>query len=75
MPPAIPSTTMIWSSPCPTIDMMVNNSSSPGKAIQASTKRCSARSTLPPRNPEVPPIRTATSTLSAVAARPTVKEI
>ena len=28
MPPATPSTTMIWSSPCPTMDMMVNTQQS-----------------------------------------------
>ena len=55
--------------------MIVSNSSSPGNAIQASTKRCTAKSSLPPRNPDVPPIRVATTTFSVVAARPTTSEI
>ena len=75
MPPAIPRTTMICNRPCPAMDMMVNNRSRPGKAIQASTNLCTPRSSLPPMNPEAPPTRTATTTLRAVAARPTVSEI
>ena len=54
--------------------MIVNNTSSPGIAIQASTNRCTVKSTRPPKNPEVPPIRVATTTFRAVAARPTVNE-
>ena len=64
MPPDIPSTRMSCGTPLPTIDMMVSNSSSPGIAIQASTNRCTTRSNLPPKNPEAPPISTATATLS-----------
>ena len=60
--------------PRPTIDMTVSNRSSPGKAIQASTNLCTARSSLPPKNPELPPISTATTTFSVVAARPTINE-
>ncbi len=61
MPPLTPKTTMIWGKPRPTMDMMVSRSSNPGKAIQPSIKRCTTRSTFPPRNPEMPPIRTATT--------------
>ena len=49
MPPAIPRTRMIGSKPCPTTDMIVSRISSPGKAIQASTKRCTTRSSFPPK--------------------------
>ena len=65
---------MVWGRPRPTIDMMVNRISSPGIDTQASTKRCTARSTLPPRNPDVPPTSMATTTLRAVAPSPTVSE-
>ena len=75
MPPVTPSTTMICGTPRPTSDMMVSNSSSPGNAIQASTNLCAAKSNLPPKNPDGPPISTATTTLTAVAARPTVSDI
>ena len=70
MPPVIPRTrNYLWHTR-PTMDIIVSNRSSPGKAIQASTNLCTLRSSLPPRNPEVPPIRMATTTLRAVAARP-----
>ena len=62
MPPAMPSTTMSCASPRSAIDMTVNSSSSPGNDIQASTNRCTTKSGLPPRNPDVPPISTATTT-------------
>ena len=65
---------MICGIPRPTRDITVNSSSSPGKAIQASTNLCAARSARPPKNPDVPPIRTATTTLTVVAANPTVNE-
>ena len=39
MPPDTPSTMMICGRPRPAIDMMVSSNSSPGNAIQASTKR------------------------------------
>ena len=65
---------MVCTSPCPTMDMMVNRISSPGIDTQASTNRWVVRSTLPPTNPEAPPITMATTTLRAVAARPTVIE-
>ena len=71
MPPDIPSTRMICSSPLPAMDMTVSSISKPGNAIQASTNRCTSRSSLPPKNPDVPPIRTATTTFSAVAVSPT----
>ena len=66
---------MICGNPRPTSDIIVSNSSSPGNAIQASTNLCTARSSLPPKNPEMPPIINATTTLMVVAARPTVSEI
>ena len=47
---------MVCTSPCPTMDMMVNRISSPGIDIQESTNRWVARSTLPPTKPEAPPI-------------------
>ena len=65
---------MSCGTPLPTIDMMVSNSSRPGIAIQASTNRCTTRSNLPPKNPEAPPISTATTTLTAVAVRPTIND-
>ena len=71
MPPAMPSTAMSCRIPRPVIDMTVNSSSSPGNDIQASTKRCTTRSGLPPRKPDVPPISPATTTLRVVAANPT----
>ena len=74
MPPDTPSTTMICSMPRPAIDMMVSSSSSPGNAIQASTKRCVTRSRRPPMKPVVPPISTATTTVRTVAASPTVSD-
>ena len=49
MPPLTPSTMITCGTPRPTIDMMVSNSSRPGKAIQASTNRCIIKSSLPPR--------------------------
>ena len=61
MPPDTPSTTMICSMPRPAIDMMVSSRSSPGNAIQASTKRCVTKSSRPPMKPVVPPISTATT--------------
>ena len=57
MPPTTPSTTMSCTIPRPVIDMTVSNSSSPGNDIQASTNLCTTRSSLPPMNPEVPPIQ------------------
>ena len=73
-PPVTPSTRISCSRPCsPTRDMIVSNSSRPGKAIHASTNLCTAKSHLPPKNPDVPPISTATITLSVVAAMPTAK--
>ena len=54
--------------------MMVSSNSSPGNAIQASTKRCVTKSSRPPMKPVVPPISTATTTLRAVAASPTVSD-
>ena len=66
---------MICSKPLPASDMMVSSSSSPGNAIQASTTRCTAMSTLPPMNPEPPPTRIATSTLIVVADSPTSIEM
>ena len=75
MPDDTPRITMICSSPWPAIDMMVSNSSRPGNDIQASTNRCTRRSSLPPMNPAVPPISTATTTCRVVAARPTNSEM
>ena len=69
MPPTTPKTMMICRTPRPTMDMLVNSKSSPGKNIQASTKRCTAKSNLPPMNPERAPIRTPTTTLRVVVVR------
>ena len=74
MPEETPRTTMICRRPCPAMDMIVSKSSSPGNDIQASTNLCTARSSFPPINPAVPPISTATTTCSVVAARPTNNE-
>ena len=51
--------------------MIVMSRSSPGKAIQASTNLCVTMSNLPPTNPDRPPTAVATSTATAVAAKPT----
>ena len=75
IPEDIPRITMICSRPCPAIDMIVSNSSRPGNDIHASTNRCTKRSSLPPMNPALPPISTATTTCSVVAARPTNNEM
>ena len=75
MPPAMPSTTMSCKIPRPVIDMTVNSSSSPGNDIQASTNLCTTKSSLPPRNPDVPPISPATTTFRVVAANPTNSEM
>ena len=74
MPPDTPSTMMICAMPRPAIDMIVSSNSSPGNAIQASTKRCVTRSSRPPMKPVVPPISTATTTVRAVAVSPTVSD-
>ena len=71
MPPSTPSTTMICSTPRPTTDITVSRISRPGIDIHASTKRCTVRSSHPPMKPEMPPTTSATSTLTAVAAKPT----
>ena len=74
MPPLMPSTSMVCSSPWPTSDITVIRMSSPGKAIQASTNRCTTISSLPPKNPVVVPISIATTMLILVAARPTTSD-
>ena len=45
---------MICGMPWPTMVIMVNSSSRPGNDIQASTRRCTAKSSLPPTNPATP---------------------
>ena len=60
-PEDMPRTRMICSRPRPASDMIVSSNSSPGIDIHASTKRCTTRSNLPPRNPAVPPISAATA--------------
>ena len=47
-----PRISIICGKPRPARDIIVSNSISPGKVIQASTNLCTPRSNLPPRNPE-----------------------
>ena len=75
MPEVTPSTTMICRMPWPTMVMIVSNSNRPGNDIQASTKRCTRMSSLPPTKPATPPTSSATSVLSRVAAKPTPSEV
>ena len=75
MPPDIPRTSIICGKPLPTMDITVNNRSSPGKLIQVSTNLCTPRSNLPPKNPEMPPIRVLSTTLRVVTVRPISTEI
>ena len=48
-PAAIPSTSVMFSTLGPSSDMMDIRMSRPGNAIQASTRRCSSRSSRPPQ--------------------------
>ena len=73
-PEASPSMPMICGMPWPMMVMTVSSSSRPGNDIQASTRRCTARSSLPPTNPATPPISSDTTTLRVVAANPTASD-
>ena len=72
IPQLMPSANMICAVPLPSNDMTVIRMSSDGNAIHASTNRWMIRSVLPPKYPAAIPISRATSTATAVPARPIV---
>ncbi|MBA7649104.1 hypothetical protein ES703_56898 [subsurface metagenome] len=74
-PPIIPITMISPNIPCPTTDITIIRTGSPGKHMKPSTNLCTIRSNFPPKYPHSIPIVVARSVLIVVAAKPTIIEI